>query len=84
MARRHCRRIIRLQNAAEAFRKIIGVSLLAALYPEVRFLHGSSGRIGCRNDQILCVIDWSDVDRSKLCRLSFLEYIAEFRGSHLE
>ena len=44
----------------------------------------SPGRIGCTGDQLLCIINWPDVNRSRICRLSGLGYIEEIRGAHRE
>jgi hypothetical protein len=57
---------------------------VSALYPEVRYLPGSRGRIGFEAEQVLTIIEWRDVERSKVCRLSSLEFIAVIRGSHWE
>ncbi len=57
---------------------------VSEIYPEVEFLPGSRGRIGCTSEQVLCFIQWRHVNRSKLCWLTGLDFIREIRGSHWE
>jgi hypothetical protein len=55
---------------------------VSTLYPAVQFMPGSPGQIGCTGEQLLCIINWPDVNRSRICRLVSLGYIREIRGSH--
>jgi hypothetical protein len=54
------------------------------VYPEVRFLPDSAGRIGCGAEDLLCVIDWFALDHWKVCELSVLPFVGEIRGSYFE